>query len=82
MALTDRIVIDPERRSGKPCIRDTRITVGDVLEYLASGMKPEEIVSRFPQLEIEDIQACLQFAAEREKRLMVAGGAEDGRRLA
>lgn len=70
MAWTDRIVVDPERRSGKPCIRDTRITVGDVLEYLASGMKPEEIVARFPQLELEDIQASLQFAAEREKRLL------------
>jgi len=68
--LSGRIVIDPERRSGKPCIRNTRITVGDVLEYLASGMKAEEIVARFPQLEIEDIQASLQFAAEREKRLL------------
>jgi len=67
MPLSDRIVIDSERRSGKPCIRDTRMTVGDVLEYLASGMTPEEIVSRFPQLEIEDIQACVKFTAEREK---------------
>jgi len=68
--LSSRIVTDSERRSGRPCIRDTRITVGDVLEYLASGMNPEEIVAQFPQLELVDIQACLQFAADREKRLI------------
>jgi uncharacterized protein (DUF433 family) len=66
----ERIVIDPERRSGKPCIRDTRVTVTDVLEYLASGMTEEEILKSFPQLEREDIKAVLQFAAERERRLM------------
>ncbi|MGH9603469.1 MAG: DUF433 domain-containing protein [Terriglobales bacterium] len=70
MPLSDRIVIDPERRSSKPCIRDTRISVADVLEYMASGMTPEDIVARFPQLELEDVQACLQFAADRERRLM------------
>jgi uncharacterized protein (DUF433 family) len=68
--LSGRIVIDPERRSGKPCIRNTRITVGDVLEYLASGMKPEEIVRDFPDLTHEDIRACLVFAADRERKLI------------
>lgn len=65
----DRIVIDPEVRFGKPTVRGTRITVGDVLSYLASGMSEKEILSDFPQLRREDIQACLAFAAERERRL-------------
>jgi len=70
MDLRDRIVIDPARRSGKPCIRETRITVSDILEYLASGMTEQDILSDFPQLEREDIKACLTFAAEREKRIL------------
>jgi uncharacterized protein (DUF433 family) len=70
MDLKDRITINSGRRSGKPCIRDTRITVTDVLEYLASGMTEEAILKDFPQLEKEDIKACLQFAAERERRLL------------
>ncbi len=70
MDFRDRIVIDPGRRSGKPCIRDTRITVSDVLEYLASGMSEQDILSDFPQLQAEDIKACLLFAAEREKRIL------------
>ena len=70
MDLKERITIDAGRRSGKPCIRDTRITVTDVLEYLASGMTEEAILKDFPQLEKEDIKACLQFAAERERRLL------------
>ena len=70
MDLRDRIVIDPARRSGKPCIRETRITVSDILEYLASGMTEQDILSDFPQLEREDINACLTFAAEREKRIL------------
>ena len=70
MDFRERIVIDPERRSGKPCIRNTRITVSDVLEYLASGMTEQEILRDFPQLEPEDIKACLTFAAEREKRIL------------
>jgi uncharacterized protein (DUF433 family) len=65
----DRIVLDPEVRFGKPTIRGTRITVGDVLSYLASDMSEEEILSDFPQLTHEDIRACLAFAAERERRL-------------
>ena len=60
-----RIVIDPEIRFGKPCVHGTRITVGDVLSYLASGMREDQILADFPQLTQEDIRACLAFAAER-----------------
>ena len=63
------ITIEPDKRSGKPCIRGTRMTVTDVLEYLAGGMTPEEIVAEFPDLTIEDIRACLAFAADRERKL-------------
>jgi uncharacterized protein (DUF433 family) len=65
------ITIEPGRRSGKPCIRGMRITVSDVLEYLASGMSPDEVLGDFPELTREDIRACLAFAADRERRLMV-----------
>jgi uncharacterized protein (DUF433 family) len=64
-----RIVLDPEVRFGKPCIRGTRITVGDVLSYLASGMTEDQILGDFPQLTHDDIRACLAFAAERERRV-------------
>ena len=64
-----RIVIDPGKRSGKPCIRTTRITVYDVLEYLAGDMSEEQILEDFPELEKEDIRAVLQFAADRERKL-------------
>jgi uncharacterized protein (DUF433 family) len=70
MDYRDRIVIDPEVRFGKPCIRGTRITVGDVLSYLASGMTEQELLADFPQLTGDDIRACLAFAAERERRLV------------
>ena len=70
MSYQDRIVIDPEVRFGKPTVRGTRMTVGDVLSYLASGMSEEAIVSDFPQLTREDIRACLAFAADRERRLL------------
>ena len=63
------IPIESGKRSGKPCIRGMRITVSDVLEYLASGMTEEEILNDFPELTKEDIRACLSFAADREKRL-------------
>jgi len=66
----DRITIEPGKRSGKPCIRGMRITVYDILEYLASGMSEEEILEDFPELEKDDITACLAFAAERERRLV------------
>jgi uncharacterized protein (DUF433 family) len=63
------IVIEPGKRSGKPCIRGLRITVSDVLDYLASGMTEEEILADFPELTSEDIRACLAFAADRERRM-------------
>ncbi len=63
------ITIEPDKRSGKPTIRGTRMTVTDVLEYLASGMTEAEILEEFPDLTAEDIHACLSFAADRERRL-------------
>ena len=72
MEILERITIDPARRSGKPCIRETRIAVYDVLDYLASGMTEAEIMADFPELQPEDIRASLAFAAERERRLLGA----------
>lgn len=69
MGNSGRIVIDPEIRFGKPTVRGTRISVGDVLSYLASGMSEDEILADFPSLEREDIRACLAYAAQRERRL-------------
>lgn len=69
MRLEDFITVTPGVRSGKPCIRGTRITVYDVLEYLAGGMTEEEILADFPSLRAEHIRACLAFAAARERRL-------------
>jgi uncharacterized protein (DUF433 family) len=68
MSYQDRIHIRPERRHGKPCIRDTRITVYDVLSYMAAGMSSEEILADFPSLEKEDLIACLAYAADRERK--------------
>ena len=65
------ITIEAGKRGGKPCIRGLRITVYDVLEYLASGMSEVEILRDFPDLVAEDIRACLAFAADRERRLMI-----------
>jgi uncharacterized protein (DUF433 family) len=65
------ITMEPGKRSGKPCIRGLRITVSDVLDYLASGMSEDEIIEDFPELTREDIKAALAFAADRERRLMV-----------
>jgi uncharacterized protein (DUF433 family) len=70
MPYQDRITIDPAKRSGKPCIRGLRITVYDVLEYMASGMSEADILTDFPDLTREDIRACLEFAADRERRLV------------
>jgi uncharacterized protein (DUF433 family) len=70
MDYRDRIDINPEVRFGKPCVRGTRITVGDVLSYLASGMREEKILADFPQLTSDDIRACLAYAAERERRVV------------
>lgn len=65
----DRIVLNSEIRFGKPTVRGTRISVGDVLSYLASGMSQEEIVAEYPSLTRDDILACLAFAADRERIL-------------
>ena len=65
------ITIEPGRRSGKPGIRDTRITVGDVLGYLAAGMSQAEILEDFDQLTEADILACLAYAADRERRTII-----------
>ncbi len=63
------ITFDPAVRSGKACIRGLRITVQDVIEYLAGGMTPEQIVADFPDLTVTDVRACLAFAADRERRI-------------
>lgn len=67
--MMERITLDPAVRRGKPVIRGTRITVSDVLEYLAGGMSPEEVLADFPDLTADGIRAVLAFAAQREHRL-------------
>lgn len=67
-----RITIEPGKRGGKPCIRHMRITVYDILGWLATGMSNAEIVADFPELTTEDIQAALAFAADREHHLVAA----------
>lgn len=64
-----RITLDPDKRGGKPCIRNLRITVYDVLAQLAAGISQSEILEDFPELEEQDISACLSFAADREHRV-------------
>ena len=66
------ITIEPNKRGGKPCVRGLRITVYEVLEYLASEMTEEEILEDFPDLTREDLKACIAYAADRERRLMTA----------
>ncbi len=63
---------NPQKRFGKPCVRDTRITVYDVLGWLAAGMSYDEIIDDFPELTTEDIKACLAYAADREHKLLHA----------
>ena len=70
MNYRERITIEPDKRGGKPCIRGMRITVYDVLDYLASGMTEAEILEDFPYLEAEDIRASLAFAADIQRKLM------------
>jgi uncharacterized protein (DUF433 family) len=72
MKYQDIITIEPGKRSGKPCIRGLRISVSDVLDYLAGGMSFEEIIADFPDLTVDDIRACLAFAADRERRILSA----------
>jgi uncharacterized protein (DUF433 family) len=72
MDYRDIITIEPGKRGGKPCIRGLRITVGDVLGWIAAGMSWQEIVEDFPDLTREDIQACLEYAADRERQTVIA----------
>lgn len=67
--MNERITIEPGKRSGQPCVRGMRISVADVLEYLSSGMSRDQLLEDFPELESEDINACLAFAARRERQL-------------
>lgn len=66
------ITIDPEKRFGKPCVRNMRITVYDVLGWLASGMSREDILEDFPELTQDDISACLAYAADKERKIRIA----------
>jgi uncharacterized protein (DUF433 family) len=74
MKYQERITIEPGKRGGKPCIRGLRITVYEVLEYLASGMTEAQILGDFPDLEKEDLRACLEFAADRERKTVTVPG--------
>lgn len=74
MSYQDRIVVDPAVRSGKPCIKGTRITVYDILEYLAGGMSEQDILRDFASLTREDVKAALEFAAARERKLAGSAG--------
>jgi uncharacterized protein (DUF433 family) len=69
MDFRERITIEPGKRGGRPCVRGLRITVYDVLDQLAAGLSTGEIINDFPELERDDILACLQFAADRERHL-------------
>jgi len=72
MSYRDIITIEPGKRGGKPCIRGLRVTVYDVLGYLASGMSQEQILRDFPYLAAEDVRACLEYAADREHSLLAS----------
>ena len=69
MSYRDRIAVDPAVRSGKPCVKGTRITVYDILEYLAGGMSEDDVLRDFQGLTRDDVRAALEFAAARERRL-------------
>ena len=75
MNYQDYITIDPNKRGGKPCVRGLRITVYEVLEYLASDMTEADILDDFPDLTREDLKACIAFAADRERRLVTVPAA-------
>jgi uncharacterized protein (DUF433 family) len=75
MDYRDYITIDPNKRGGKPCVRGLRITVYEVLEYLASDMTEEQILADFPDLTRDDLKACIAFAADRERRLITVPAA-------
>jgi uncharacterized protein (DUF433 family) len=72
MRYQDIITVEPGKRGGRPCIRGMRITVYDVLSYLAAGMTPTEVLADFPYLTAEDIQACLAYAADRDHYTLLA----------
>ena len=74
MDYRDRVVSEPGKRSGRPCVRGTRIAVADVLGWLAAGMSHAEIMADFSEVGEDDIRACLAYAADRERRLVVAAG--------
>lgn len=69
MHFRERITVEPGKRGGKPCVRGLRITVYDVLDQLAAGLSKEEVIEDFPELEPDDILACLRFAADQERHL-------------
>jgi uncharacterized protein (DUF433 family) len=75
MDYRDYITIAPNKRSGKPCVRGLRITVYEVLEYLASDMTEAQILEDFPDLTREDLKACIAFAADRERKLLTVPAA-------
>ena len=75
MSYQNIITIEPGKRGGKPCIRKMRISVYDVLGWLAAGMSQAEIIDDFPELTAADIKACLEFVADRERRLVAVVGA-------
>jgi len=75
MNYLDRITVEAGKRGGKPCIRGLRITVYDILDYLAGGMTPEQIVADFPELTLDDIRAAIHFAAQRERLLFSTNSA-------
>lgn len=70
--LMDRITVDPEQCGGRPCVRGMRIRVSDVLDLLANGLSPEEIIREMPDLELEDVRASLRFASRRLDHPIVA----------
>jgi uncharacterized protein (DUF433 family) len=72
MSYQDIITIEPGKRGGRPCVRQMRIAVSDVLGWLAAGMTHDQILSGFPELTEDDIRACLAYAADRERRLVIA----------
>ena len=74
MDYRDRVTLDPARRGGRPRVRDMRIAVHDVLGWLAQGQTREEILADFPELEADDLLACLAFAADRERQLVSVHG--------
>ena len=71
MDYRERISVSPDIRSGKPCVKGTRITVADILDYLGGGMSVKEVLEDFPDLTEEDIRACFAYAADRDRRMIV-----------